>query len=311
MAIENDGSDLEFEETETEPENEALPPPKYEIFSYPADTTLKGYKDQWTAKPSQLVVPEFQRDYIWDQVRASKLIESFLLGLPVPPVFLYRSADKKAFLIIDGQQRIRSAVDFQRGVFRASKFKLKGVASRWLGKSFDELDEADKFQLENSVLRGIVIQQTDPKDNKSIFQIFERLNTGGVRLNAMEVRNCVSYGDFLKDLREINKDEYWRKLVGLPKADKRFKDVELIMRVLALYDNLEGYEKPMKGFLNDYATKMTSLPKKEYSELLQHFCATCQLVNAELGDRPFHLRGKLNFSVLDSILVGVMKSKTP
>ncbi len=302
-------SDLEFEVTEAPPEDEALPQPKYEIFSYPADTTLKGYKDQWIA--NQLIVPEFQRAYVWDQVRASKLIESFLLGLPVPPVFLYRAADKKAFLIIDGQQRIKSAVDFQKGIFGDKKFTLKGVANQWQGKSFDELEEADKFQIENAVLRGIVIQQTNPNDNKSIYQIFERLNTGGVRLNPMEVRNCVSYGDFLKELRKLNEHIAWRKLIGLPKPDKRFKDVELILRVLALASNLDQYEKPMKGFLNDFATQMNKKTLPEFGGLLELFTMASDIILAELGEKPFHLRGRLNFSVLDAIVVATMVSKNP
>ena len=304
MNTEAEESDLEFEITETPPEEEALPLPKYEIFSYPADTTLKGYKDQWMA--NQLVVPEFQRAYVWDQVRASKLIESFLLGLPVPPVFLYRASDKKAYLIIDGHQRIRSAVDFQRGHFGDKRFTLRGVADQWNGKAFDDLDEADKFQIETAVLRGIVIQQTNPKDNKSIYQIFERLNTGGVRLNPMEVRNCVSYGNFLKDLRNLNVLPSWRALLGLPKADKRFKDIELILRVLALYFKIEQYEKPMKGFLNDFATEMNKKEKAEYQAAIDTFRAASDNVFAALGEKPFHLRGRLNFSVLDAVMVAAM-----
>ena len=96
---------LDYEVTEEAEEDEALPPSSYEIFSYPADTTLKGYLDQWDNK--QLFIPQFQRNYVWDQTRASKLIESFLVGLPVPPVFLYKPATTKSFWIIDGHQRIR------------------------------------------------------------------------------------------------------------------------------------------------------------------------------------------------------------
>ena len=77
--------DLEYEQTEEPEEDEPLPAPTYEIFSYPADTTLKGYLDQWNN--DQLFIPRFQRKYVWDQTRASKLIESFILGLLVPPSF--------------------------------------------------------------------------------------------------------------------------------------------------------------------------------------------------------------------------------
>src|SRR5579884_194462 len=145
-----DASELEYELTEDEPEDEGGPAPKYEIFSYPADTTLKGYLDQWNN--GQLTVPAFQRDFVWDQTRASKLIESFLLGLPVPPVFLYKPSGSKEFWIVDGQQRIHSVVDYQKGVFGETRFRLRGVDQRWEGKTFADLDEADRFTIETAVL---------------------------------------------------------------------------------------------------------------------------------------------------------------
>ncbi|HIH8983294.1 TPA: DUF262 domain-containing protein [Serratia marcescens] len=82
----------------------------YQISSYPADITLKGYLDKWDGK--QLIIPEFQRNYVWDQVKASKLVESFLLGLPVPGVFLYKNKGSNKLSVIDGQQRIISAIRF-------------------------------------------------------------------------------------------------------------------------------------------------------------------------------------------------------
>ena len=238
----DDFDELDAEETEEPEENEALAAPNYEIFSYPADTTLKGYLDQWNN--NQLYVPKFQRNYVWDQTRASKLIESFLLGLPVPPVFLYKPASTKAFWIIDGHQRIRSIVDFQKGTFGDNKFKLRGVDARWSDDAFTELSEADRFALETAVLRAIVIQQTNPKDNSSIYHIFERLNTGGIRLNPMEVRQCVYESEFLSDLKTLNEMPEWQKLLGITKPDKRLKDVELLLRVAALFRDCLLYTSP-------------------------------------------------------------------
>lgn len=310
-----DNGDLDFEETEEGSEDEPLPSPKYEIFSYPSDTTLKGYLEQWDK--SQLFIPEFQRDYVWDQTRASKLIESFLLGLPVPPTFLYKPSGSKSFWIIDGQQRIRSIVDFQKGVFGESKFRLKGVDSRWAGKAFDELSEEDQFTLETTVLRAIVIQQTHPADHTSIYQIFERLNTGGIRLNAMEVRQCVYVSEFLQEIKGLNDDENWRKIIGTQKPDKRLKDRELLLRVVALYRNFEKYEKPMKGFLNSCAIyfkieldKNSTTGNKirdEISNIKNRFLSSCEKIIEDLGEKPFHLRGRLNFSALDAIMASLMR----
>jgi hypothetical protein len=309
----NESSILDYEVTEAEPENEATPAPKYEIFSYPADTTLKGYLEQWTN--DQLWIPQFQRDYVWDQTRASKLIESFLLGLPVPPVFLYKPAGSKQFWIVDGQQRIHSVVDFQKGFFGESRFRLKGIDARWEGKTFADLGETDRFNLETAVLRAIVIQQTHPADHSSIYHIFERLNTGGIRLNAMEVRQCVFSSTFLNKLKVINNQQNWQKILGAKKPDKRLKDVELVLRVIALYRDYENYDKPMKQFLNKCAAhfRLGDIPENqeiagEREEIFLRFSDACTLVNQELGERPFHLRGRLNFSALDAVMVAVMRN---
>jgi hypothetical protein len=124
-----------IEETEEPGEDEADELVSYEILNYPADTTLKGYLEQWDAQ--QLRVPPFQRLYVWDLRKASKLIESFLLGLPVPGVFLFKERESAHFLIIDGQQRISSVVAFQKELFNdKAVFRLQNVAPQWNGKKF-------------------------------------------------------------------------------------------------------------------------------------------------------------------------------
>lgn len=316
IILEEDTDDLEYEKTEEEPEDEALVAPQYEIFSYPADTTLKGYVEQWDN--DQLEIPPFQRDYVWDQTRASKLIESFLLGLPVPPVFLYKTSGRKAFWIIDGNQRIHSIVYFQKGFFGEQKFRLKGVDARWQGKTFDDLSDEEKFQIQTSVLRAIVIQQTNPDDHSSIYHIFERLNTGGIRLNPMEVRQCVYASKFIGTLKERNAHEAWRKLIGIERPDKRLKDVELLLRVIALFRSRDSYEKPMKGFLNQCAIDFKlgeegKTPEKTAEEaeyVFNAFEAACNLALDKLGPKPFHLRGRLNYSALDATLVALMTNRS-
>jgi uncharacterized protein with ParB-like and HNH nuclease domain len=92
----SNGNEWDAEETEESPEDEREPQLKYEIMNYPADITIGGYVDLWDRK--ELVVPDFQRMYVWDRVKASKLVESFLLGLPVPGVFYLNRAQKPAIL---------------------------------------------------------------------------------------------------------------------------------------------------------------------------------------------------------------------
>ena len=297
----------EFEKTE-ESEEEEQDIFNYQISSYPADITLKGYEDKWDK--GQLTIPEFQRNYVWDQVKASKLIESFLLGLPVPGVFLYKDRITNKLAVIDGQQRILSAIRFFKNEFDEKIFRLKNVLPKWEGKTYQELEEPDRFQLDDSVLRATVVQQLDPADDSSIYHIFERLNTGGINLNPMEIRKCVYFGKLIERLEILNENDTWRKIIVKERIDKRLRDVELVLRIMALYEDWNGYSKPMKGFLNSF---MASINKLEDDVLLhkidalsEKFLEACNVIKDNLPYKPFHLRGRINYAAMDSIFVTLM-----
>lgn len=282
----------------------------YQISSYPADITLKGYLDKWEAK--QMTIPEFQRNYVWDQVKASKLIESFLLGLPVPGVFLYKNRGSNKLSVIDGQQRIISAIRFFKNEFNEKIFRLKNVHPKWNGKTYEELEENDRFQLDDTVLRATVVQQLDPYDDSSIYHIFERLNTGGMNLNPMEIRRCVYFGDFLALLDTLNENQEWRQIIGKDAPDNRLRDIELLLRVVTLSVYWKQYEKPMKKFLNKLLIEVNKKKPEEQNEFLENiskcFTKTCSLIKRELKEKPFHLRGRINFAVLDSVFSTLMIS---
>ena len=308
MAINLDPDEIEIDSTE-EPEEEEQDTIDYQISSYPSDMTLQVYQSKW--KADQLLIPEFQREYVWDQTRASKLIESFLLGLPVPGVFLYKERSTKKLQVIDGQQRILSAVRFLEGRFDNRVFCLKNVNPKWEGKTFQELPERDQLQLQDAVLRATIVQQLDPDDNSSVYHIFERLNTGGVKLSPMEVRKCVYAGTFSTLLEELNKDGCWRAIFGRDGRDKRLRDVELILRFFAMRDGWQTYEKPMKSFLNNFMIEKKRLDELDAEKARDNtekagdlFKQTCADVIAQLGEKPFHLRkGTLNPGLLDTVMV--------
>lgn len=292
----------EIDETEEseEQEQDVL---AYQISSYPADITLKGYLDKWNS--GQLEIPPFQRNYVWDQVKASKLIESFLLGLPVPGVFLYKDRKSNRLAVIDGQQRILSSIRYFKNEFEEKIFRLKNVLPRWDGKTYDELEESDRYQLDDAVLRATVVQQLDPEDDSSIYHIFERLNTGGINLNPMEIRKCVYFGDFFSLLEDLNANANWRKIIVKPNPDKRLRDVELVLRCLALNVKWKDYEKPMKGFLNAFMASVRKLDSAERRAKLDEFRSVfeiaCERIASYLPEKPFHLRGRVNYAAMDSI----------
>ncbi len=299
--------DLELEPIGSEDEDYQSAPPDYQVATYPADYTLDGLHRKWQL--GELIVPDFQRKFVWTQAQASKLIESFLVGLPVPAVFFYRERESKKFLVIDGQQRLKSTFFFFEGYFglersgRRPVFRLKGLSesSRFFERTFDELAEENQRELRDSVLRAFIVQQLNPQDDTSMYHIFERLNTGGTLLANQEVRDCVYHGKFSQFLGELNELDSWREILGKPKPDPRKRDLELALRFLAMRDS-RSYTHPMKDYLSRFMYKNRS-PSAEMCDGSRHvFERTCEAVVSGLGERPFHIRRGLNAAVFDSVM---------
>ena len=237
-----DGDDKAIESIVSEEKDREVSLRGYEILTYPADFTLEVLVDKW--KKKEIQIPPLQRRFVWTQVQSSKLIESFLMRLPVPPVFFYQDRGDNKLLVVDGQQRLRSIVYFFSGLFgeagsgkKASSFNLLGLdeESPYFQATYQQLKETNMGafnKLHNSVLRSFVMKQLDPADDTSIFQVFERLNTGGVVLQGQEIRNCIYWGDFNDMLASLNKHKTWRELFGTKSEDKRMRDMELMLRFL-------------------------------------------------------------------------------
>lgn len=285
----------------------------YDIAVYPSDYTLSVLQDMWDAK--EILIPSFQRKFIWTQKQASLLIESLLMGLPVPQVFFFVRPDS-TFLVIDGLQRIMSVVSFFSGYFgeetyqgKKTVFRLLGLSPRspYANKTFAELSPEDRRKLKNRVLRAINIKQIGPEDDDtSAYHIFERLNTGGTPLNAQEIRNCVYHGKLVELLSRLNEDNNWRKILGKGPLDKHQKDIELILRVLAFSTRLNKYEKPMKEFLNKTMSHYKDASSPDIKRFADVFPKVCERIAADLGPRPFHPHGPLNASALDSIMAALV-----
>lgn len=291
-------------------------PPEYHLSTYPADFTLEVLHHKWNNK--ELVIPAFQRRFVWKMNQSSKLIESFLHNLPVPPVYFYTEPETGNLLVVDGQQRLKTIFYFLDGIFgeedqhgHRKVFRLQGLSEKspWYGKTFDDLvesgDPAAK-RLHNSVLRAFVVQQLDPKDDTSVFHIFERLNTGGTALAGQEIRNCLMSGPFNDRLLQVNQDSNWRKVFGKPLPDIHMRDVELIVRVFALRASLNEYEKPMKDFLSRFMRRYRFNGATALAEHFDAFQAAMRMIVDSLGPKPFHIRAGLNAAVYDSTVLALM-----
>jgi hypothetical protein len=287
----------------------------YDIASYPSDLTLSVVNEMW--KNGDILIPDYQRNFVWSIKQASLLIESFLLGLPVPQVFFYVNEQNKNE-VIDGQQRIVSVVSFLSGYFGSESiqgkkqvFRLQGLdeKSRFAKKTFDDLSESQQRKLKSAVLRAINIRQLNPQgEATSVYHIFERLNTGGTPLKPQEIRNCVFRGKFVHVLRELNQNSNWRKILGKKTFDRHQKDVELVLRIFALTYYFDEYEKPMKEFLSRIMSREQSGDSSKITRFKTEFVEAAKQIIEHLGDCPFHVRGPLNSSILDSVFCTIMHS---
>ena len=295
-------SALVIEEIPSESEDIEEGVPIYKIGCYPSDPTLEGLKTKHDR--GEIIIPRFQRGWVWSPVQASRLVESFLLGLPVPSIFVYKEISGKQ-IVIDGQQRLRTIWGFFDGVLPdGSSFYLRSVDPQWNGKKYEELIETDRIRFRDSILRVMVVEQIHPEDTTSIYHIFERLNTGGTSLTPQEVRNSSYHGPFNDMLFDLNEYENWRSIFGTNYPDARMRDHELIVRFFAL--NEGGYSKPMKRFLNVFMFKHQREP--DLDSYSKKFKDTCDRVLESLGPRPFHLKRGINVAAFDSVTVAFAKN---
>lgn len=290
----------------------------FKIKSWGADLSFRELIARYD--DDELLKPEIQRNYIWDKTEASRFIDSLLLGLPVPSIFLARTANEK-LLIIDGFQRLMTVRDFVRGKFKDGKaFKLtrnEKIHERWRGKAFAELGEPDQRRIRNTTIHAIIFDQEHPaNDDTSLFQIFERINTSGRTLLPQEIRNCVSQGRLNSLLLKLNKLAAWRALFGVPEPDLRMRDVEFILRFFALSSRELKAEQQkaisLKRFLDLYMLKYARLSEEQADEFEARFVNAVGRVRNLFGDSAFHnispsdskkLVPKFSPTIFDSITI--------
>jgi len=270
----------DLEETEGD-EPLDFPPPERKISTQPYDLTIQTLTDQWEEKT--LEIPEIQREYVWDNGRASRLIESLILNIPIPPVYLFETKDAK-FEVIDGHQRVRSITRYINNEFRLSGLR---VLDEFKGVRFFKLPAREQRFLKSRSLRAVVISHDSHPSMK--FEVFERLNTGGISLNAQELRNSLYRGAFNRELRVLVKDKSFRKCLGTTAPRRRMVDEELILRFFALRELLPAYRPPLKRKLNDYMDQNRNPSQEWLEERREVFRRTMEEISTVLGNQSFRL----------------------
>ena len=314
---------------------------EYDITTSPNDfnvMTLCSFIDSGSVR-----IPGFQRNFVWDMTRASRLIESLILGLPVPQLFLYEQ-ERNKFLVIDGQQRLMSIYYFikqrfprkdkrveirqifdHEGVvpdrvlhddryFQTFNLRLPGHIpeheNRFKGLNYSTLGEY-RSQLDLRPIRNIVVKQNSPSDDdSSMFEVFNRLNSGGVNIRAQEIRTSMYHSHFYTMLYRINAEKtQWRRLLNSPTPDLNMKDIEILLRGFAMLVDRANYRPSMVRFLNQFSRKCKAndTEKNEYLErLFDSFLDVC----ADLPESAFmNKRNKrFNIALFEATFAATLKS---
>jgi hypothetical protein len=287
----------------------------FNISSWGADLSFRELVSMY--EDDELVKPELQRKYVWDKVEASRFIESVLLGLPVPSIFLAQSGSQK--LIVDGYQRIMTVYDYIHGIFSTDNkvFKLANsdkINARWRNKAFSELSTDDQRKIRSTTIHAIIFEQKQPEnDDTSLYQVFERINTSGRTLTPQEIRNCVYQGSFNTMLFELNENEHWRKLFGTKQPDSRMRDIEYILRffVMKTDDVLKSSSKQisLKKSLNKFMDAHKNDDKESICNYKNEFEMAIELISEHIGENAFHnysngkFSNKFHPAIFDAIMV--------
>ena len=236
------------------------------------------------------LTPDYQRRRVWDNKRKSRLIESFIINVPIPPIFLYEY-DFSEYEVMDGLQRITSIVEFFD-----NKFSLEGL-ELWYelnGRYYRDLPDEIKKAIERRYLSAIILLKETAKDIKQEKMmkrfVFSRLNTGGMELSPQEIRNAVYSSEFNDSIIKMAESKIFRMLWGDLEDDsyKRMEDCELVLRFFAYKSACRhNIAKTTLDILDLYAEKAKEFQREDIEILEKLFYDTVSLVKSMFGDTAF------------------------
>lgn len=227
-------------------------PVDYDTKEYPVEILVQKYVDGHNNDTNELFIPDYQRDLAWDDARQSKFIESVLLGLPIPYIFVADIYDKENDLgrleIVDGTQRVRTLARF---INNELTLETLNKLNELDGFKFSDLPIARQRRFKRTTLR--MIQLTEKADEEVRRDMFERINTGSVELNDMEKRRGIRPGPFIDLLEELSKEPKFRSLCSFSEAlVRRREPEEYVLRFFAYLDGYKKFERQVNEFLNEY-----------------------------------------------------------
>jgi hypothetical protein len=319
------GNDYEDDETFLTPEEreelEEPQPAAAPITFRSQDFDVKGLVNRLESK--DILVPRirmasedqsvcslspFQRGFVWNKKQMDLFIESLLLEYPIPGLFLVQQTDRR-LLVLDGQQRLETLRRFYSGLNGDKKYRLKLTGSKFDGFSYDELPQQFRRIIDNTyITTTVIVLDNRPESNNAVYDVFKRLNSGGTQLTPHEIRMALYNGELMNLIDRSNIRASWRELYGSTQLNRRFRDHELVLRIVALYLEEQSYTKPLGGFLNNFAEKYRQGNRPELQTALNLFDRTADIIAASGVSHPFFMtdRKLLNAARAESIMIGCM-----
>lgn len=305
--------DLTVEEqaelTEAEPDIE---PVSYTGTDFDAEGLVRRLNRNDIVIPSfghgdeTLEVAGFQRGFVWRRPQMDRFIESLLLGFPIPGIMFVQQTDKR-YLVLDGQQRLRTLAAYYGGLHQGKEFALENVADEFVGLTYKTLDAEQRRQLDNTFIQATIVKTDGSRESlEAVYQVFERLNSGGTQLTPHEIRIALYPGKFVDLLARMNNVASWRALYG--PVSPRLRDQELVLRTLALYTQPDGYYRPLKKFLNDFLGDHRDLNGLKVQSLQKTWKGATALLAAGPGRRALRFQSRqVNAALTEALLVGLMR----
>jgi uncharacterized protein DUF262 len=259
--------------------------------------------------------PEYQRNYIWDNKRASMLIESIILNVPIPVIYVAQE-DDDSWTVIDGLQRLNSIKRYFDRDYKLSGLEILTELNKSDVKS---LNPKALRVLKNGLLRIIVIANDSHEEIK--YDVFMRLNRGAVKLNEQELRNCLYRGTLNQSLKTMAANVHFLDMLNLKAPHKRMMDCELILRFLSLNGNwnpeteeVHFYKGRMKSFLNEFMVRNQNPEPSKLEFYNSIFSSTADKVHDVIGKQAFrriNLDGEyetsLNRAIMDCLMLSFSK----
>lgn len=292
---------------------------KTQNIEYDLETLVKKIK-----KGIIKLNPDYQRNHRWNDSESSRLMESLILNIPIPTVYLSQDVDEEVdddvarYSVIDGQQRLTAIYGFM-----TNAYKLEGLEVLELlnGSYYKDLPPFLIRRLEERTIKCLRIDSTvDPQVK---FDIFERLNSGAVQLESQELRNAIYRGKFNDIIKELAKNEDFRKLLGIdlknPEENnkvKKMQDVEYVLRFYSYIDGEgENMKKSFKDFLSEQMDKYNKFDSNDLERLKKHFEKVMSFIIIQLGTDAFakykveneklKLQSHFNAAVYDAISIAI------